>query len=330
MAKPLSTTTFSTDTNFSSGTETGTPTKVDPGAGYRAQGFVPGNRFIGPYLNYVLNLLCQWIVYLDGITSDAQFLGSTFNWTGPHTFIRSTAGDALQATGNTSGAGLNGTGGTSAGPGVRGIGGGLNGTGVIGSSTGGGSGHGAYGVSSGGTGNGVRGECDNSNGAVRGLNTSSGPGVHGSSSSGPGLSGTSTTGPGATCVGGTSQPGVIGQGGGGNSGGVEGLASGTGVGAYGESPTGAAVFGVATTGGVGTSAGGWFKGPPSPIGKALVVESSNSDSPHIQLVTGISAAPSGMGNGSFWLAGSDVYIRSGASTFSFEAGGLYKDGVLIA
>lgn len=44
-----------TDTNFSSGTASGTPTKVDPGNTLAAQGFVPGTPLPGQHLNFLLH-----------------------------------------------------------------------------------------------------------------------------------------------------------------------------------------------------------------------------------------------------------------------------------
>lgn len=65
MAKPGTVPTWATDTNIATGTETGTPTKVAPSAGFVAQGLVPGDTFVGPYFNYLLNLITTWIAYLN-------------------------------------------------------------------------------------------------------------------------------------------------------------------------------------------------------------------------------------------------------------------------
>lgn len=86
MSQPSSTPTWATDTNISTGTEAGTPTKVDPGAAYKAQGFVPGLNFIGPYANYILNSLCAWVAYLKALDTDAYFLGQVYTWTAAHVF----------------------------------------------------------------------------------------------------------------------------------------------------------------------------------------------------------------------------------------------------
>jgi hypothetical protein len=65
MAKPGTVTTWSTDTNIATGTEAGTPTKVAPSAGFIAQGLVPGDLFVGPYVNWLINAICGWIAYLN-------------------------------------------------------------------------------------------------------------------------------------------------------------------------------------------------------------------------------------------------------------------------
>lgn len=48
---------WATDTNFSSGPASGTPTKVDPGAAAALQGFVPGNPVAAASHNFLLNQL---------------------------------------------------------------------------------------------------------------------------------------------------------------------------------------------------------------------------------------------------------------------------------
>jgi hypothetical protein len=310
MAKPLSTTTWATDTNIASGTETGTPTKVDPGAGYRAQGGVPGLAFIAPYWNYVVNLLCQWMVYLDGITTDSQFLGSLFAWTGIHTFTPSTAAtDGLTATGNTTGAGLRGLGG-STGAGVRGTGGTLGGNGGNFYATA----SGADGVQCSGVGAGHG--CKGFGGTTGAGHIGTGGSTSGVLGLGTGAAAPTMTKEGVYGVGGTSAPGVKGEGGafaaGGEFSGVDGV--------VGES--------------TGAGAGGRFLGPVAYNAgdHALEVEARNINTPHIQLVTGINANPAGAAHGSIWLTttADGMYFQVGLNVYSFEAAGLYRNGVLIA
>jgi hypothetical protein len=50
-------TSWASDTNFASGPNSGTPTKVNPGAGYFAQGWVPGDTVPGQYANFLFNAL---------------------------------------------------------------------------------------------------------------------------------------------------------------------------------------------------------------------------------------------------------------------------------
>lgn len=45
------------DTNYSVGPATGTPTKVDPGAGLMASGIIPGSAYGAQHVNYILNKL---------------------------------------------------------------------------------------------------------------------------------------------------------------------------------------------------------------------------------------------------------------------------------
>jgi hypothetical protein len=117
-------------------------------------------------------------------------------------------------------------------------------------------------------------------------------------------------------VGGTSAPGVKGEGGafaaGGEFSGVDGV--------VGES--------------TGAGAGGRFLGPVAYNAgdHALEVEARNINTPHIQLVTGINANPAGAAHGSIWLTttADGMYFQVGLNVYSFEAAGLYRNGVLIA
>lgn len=87
MAYPVSDPVFASDATFSSGPESGSNTKVDPGASYMQQGLVPGLKFVGPYLNFLLNRLCAWIVlYVKDLHNQVEFLNKAYTWTGTHTF----------------------------------------------------------------------------------------------------------------------------------------------------------------------------------------------------------------------------------------------------
>lgn len=87
MPYPESDPDWATDTNIATGTESGTPTKVDPGSGYRHQGFVPGATFVGPYVNFQLHRLGRWVTaYLKDLHNQVEFLNKAYTWTGGHTF----------------------------------------------------------------------------------------------------------------------------------------------------------------------------------------------------------------------------------------------------
>lgn len=60
--KPSDTFTWATDTNFSSGPDTGNPTKANPpGWPNVAQGNVPGLGVVAAFINKVLNVIGQWV-----------------------------------------------------------------------------------------------------------------------------------------------------------------------------------------------------------------------------------------------------------------------------
>lgn len=85
MAKPAAPLSWSTDTNFSAGPETGTPTKEDP-AGVASQGWTAGRAAPAKWMNWVLNRLGAWTSYLDNLHNDADFLGQQYVWTNYHQF----------------------------------------------------------------------------------------------------------------------------------------------------------------------------------------------------------------------------------------------------
>lgn len=84
MAKPVTLPTWATDANLSSGTESGSSTKLEPSAGVKAQGFVPGAAAPARHYNWLLNLIYEWVAYLNGLATDAQFLGTVWSWTNRH------------------------------------------------------------------------------------------------------------------------------------------------------------------------------------------------------------------------------------------------------
>lgn len=86
MAKPTNLAVWGGDTNFSSGPESGSPVKVEPSAGAKAQGWVPGQPFRGPRLNWWQNTVASWIAYLDNLPAESAFLGAAYTWTAAHVF----------------------------------------------------------------------------------------------------------------------------------------------------------------------------------------------------------------------------------------------------
>lgn len=89
--------TWATDTNFSSGTENGLSTKVEPSAGQIAQGDVAGLAAPAAWSNWWKNKVGEWITYLKNLSTDSDFLGFDFSWTGNHDFA-----NAVVATGGVS------------------------------------------------------------------------------------------------------------------------------------------------------------------------------------------------------------------------------------
>jgi hypothetical protein len=74
MAYPVSDPVFASDATFSSGPESGSNMQ---------QGLVPGLKFVGPYLNFLLNRLCAWIVlYVKDLHNQVEFLNKNYAFTG--------------------------------------------------------------------------------------------------------------------------------------------------------------------------------------------------------------------------------------------------------
>lgn len=67
MSRPSKSPTWATDANYSSGVDSGTPTRVDPGAGYRGQGFLPNEEVPAPVVNHALGVHGDWLQYLADI-----------------------------------------------------------------------------------------------------------------------------------------------------------------------------------------------------------------------------------------------------------------------
>ncbi len=71
---------WSATTNYISGPDVGTPTKVLPSAGEIAEGFVPETAAVPQHVNYLFANIKQHITYLRNLAAEA------FTWTAAHTF----------------------------------------------------------------------------------------------------------------------------------------------------------------------------------------------------------------------------------------------------
>lgn len=85
MAKPATPFTWATDTNYTHGPDVGTPTKVAPSSGVRAEGFVAKTAAVPQFQNELFSEIAAWLAYVNGLPTDAQFLASTFAFTGQQT-----------------------------------------------------------------------------------------------------------------------------------------------------------------------------------------------------------------------------------------------------
>ncbi len=91
MTRPTIQPEWATDTNFTNGSMPGTPTKVDPGAGVRAEGVLPDRVFPAAHMNHQLASMADWIAYYKnqdwlsfnffdvGYSGDLGYLGSNLN-----------------------------------------------------------------------------------------------------------------------------------------------------------------------------------------------------------------------------------------------------------
>src|SRR5688572_8182256 len=89
---------WASDTNYSSGPDTGTPTRVDPGSGYFAQGWIPGQTVPGQYANYLFGELTDYLADIrTAVNGKAMSVdGGTHTLTAKFTF----AGEDVQVNTN--------------------------------------------------------------------------------------------------------------------------------------------------------------------------------------------------------------------------------------
>jgi hypothetical protein len=74
--RPLASPLFATDATFATGPEVGLSTRLDPGAGIRAQGVLPESRYAARWENFQKGTLGDWVKYLD----DRQLTLPAANW----------------------------------------------------------------------------------------------------------------------------------------------------------------------------------------------------------------------------------------------------------
>jgi hypothetical protein len=74
MAKPVNNFEFATDTNYATGPDSGTPTKVAPSSGEIDSGFVRGTAAVAQHTNYLFGEIEDWLGYVAGMASDSEFL----------------------------------------------------------------------------------------------------------------------------------------------------------------------------------------------------------------------------------------------------------------
>lgn len=78
MAKPVQVPTWATDTNYSTGAFSGTPTKTEPSTPKKARGWDPGEKPGAQSLNWWKNLTGAWLDFLNPLfTSGGGFTAAT-------------------------------------------------------------------------------------------------------------------------------------------------------------------------------------------------------------------------------------------------------------
>jgi hypothetical protein len=77
--RPTASPSFATDATFTSGDESGQTPRLDPGAGFKAQGWYPNRRVPARWFNWLLGIWGDWLRYLaektDGIYSPLNYAG---------------------------------------------------------------------------------------------------------------------------------------------------------------------------------------------------------------------------------------------------------------
>ena len=349
MAKPVVLPEWATDPTYTTSPSSGensTPTVVTPIAAYQKQGFVPGLTFVSQYTNWFMYYVYKWCVYLDGLTSDAQFLATSWFWTGTHSVIPSSGTNvtALLATGIGNGTGLLGTGGTT-GAGVTGVGGATDATYGLKGSSSATNGHGVLGLGSG-TGRGGYFTCASGATALYADVAADGIAIYGGSVSGFGVSAEATgTGTALKAQAGTTGRAIYATGGstggagaeagyfiagGGNTDAVSCTAAGSGNGLVGVATTGNGLRGTATSGsgvrGVAGASGTAVEAVPTSTGTGVGISQASGYGINIGTGDGTrghirfnstGGTPSTLDDGSFWFDGTNFKARVGGVTKTF-------------
>jgi hypothetical protein len=77
MSRPTDLPDWATDTNYTTGDDTGTATKITPLSGFKHQGWIKNFPVLAQYFNYWMNLVYQWVVWLDsGSVADLTALAA--------------------------------------------------------------------------------------------------------------------------------------------------------------------------------------------------------------------------------------------------------------
>jgi hypothetical protein len=105
MAKPSAPLSWATDATQTDGPEAGQPPRLEPPAGYGAQGWIATEEAPARYMNWALGMLGDWTDYLDNLAEEPDFLGEDFVWQGLHNFQELASFTDIQVTGETTLAG---------------------------------------------------------------------------------------------------------------------------------------------------------------------------------------------------------------------------------
>lgn len=78
MPRPTVLPTWATDTNYTGGSDVGTPTKITLPSGFRSQGWERDAPFLAQYANQLGNEVGNWVTWLDQVTAAASDVTKTY------------------------------------------------------------------------------------------------------------------------------------------------------------------------------------------------------------------------------------------------------------